>query len=214
MSAAGAIALALLASGGGSWSCSVAERIDPQTIAVFRSTPSEGGAADLPSFHVSYIAEGEQVISQQMGWYHVPRDNQRLGTPDLIAFSMPIPKPDRNGLLSFRTDGLRWSVRQEARTIRPLAGFGSSWVEFQGWIERNRFWSGSAWTVEAIDRRMRTMGVTEIRLPGPDRLQAAYERLRVELARFESDPAKHCEYYPPPQPTEEEIIVSGTPDPA
>jgi hypothetical protein len=57
-------------------------------------------------------------------------------------------------------------------------------------------------------------------MPDPTRVEEVYDRLRADLIRLESDRAKNCEYYPPPEPGEEDpgaivgITVSGSSGPA
>jgi hypothetical protein len=161
------------------------------------------------------MATPESSITQQMEWYELPRWNDYLGAPDTVGFSLPTARTDRRGLLKFTSGPRSWAVEQESKFIR--ATFGSAWVEFQGYSERNKFWNGAGWKVEAIDRRGRITGTTEIRLPNPERAQQAYDRLRADLAKFESDRPAHCEYYPPPEavPGDElGITGSGSSDPA
>ncbi|HEX8126909.1 MAG TPA: hypothetical protein VF548_15145 [Allosphingosinicella sp.] len=199
MSPASALAMALLASNGGSYFCQASERIEPGTWAVFQSVLLEDGGGKLPSFHIRYTASIKEAISQSMEWYDVPRWNAHLGAPDTISFSVPISKPDRRGFLRFGEGAEGWAVPQQREFIHALTGFGLSWVEFQGHAERNKFWSGSGWKVEAVDRRRRVMGSTRIRMPGPERVEQAYTRLRADLIKFEADPAKHCKYSPAPE---------------
>lgn len=218
MSLAAALALAVLAQGQGIYICSASERIEPGTWAILQSR-FEDGAARLPSFHIRYVANPREVISQQMEWYELPRWNEHLAAPDTIGFSVPAARTDRKGLLKFTADGKSWAVAQEPGFIRELSNFGGSWVEFQGYSERNKFWKGSGWKVEAVDRSGRVRGATEIRMPGPDRVRQAYGRLKSDLARFEADPARHCEHYPPSVPEdyrtdESDISVSGSSGPA
>jgi hypothetical protein len=195
-----AILALLLASGGGRYHCVASERIEPGTWAVFQSNRLEDGGGELPSFHIRYMAKGEGAITQQMEWYDVPRWNEHLDAPDTIAFSIPLQRVDRKGFLRFSADGRSRGVPQERPVIHDLRPSGLSWVEFQGYSERNKFWKGSAWTVEAVDRSDRVRGSTSIRMPGPARVQEAYARLRVDLAKFEANPRKYCEYAPPPAP--------------
>lgn len=199
MSSATLAALALLAPVEGLYDCSAIERIEPGAWAVFQSRFKDG-VAGLPSFHIRYAANSRSAISQQMEWYELPRWNERLGAPDTISFSIATPKTDRKGLLKFSSGGQSWAVTQEPGFIRKLRNFGGSWVEFQGYSQRNKFWTGGNWKVDAVDRRGRITGTAEIRMPGPERVQQAYGRLRADLARFEADPARHCKYYPPPDP--------------
>jgi hypothetical protein len=215
-----AVALALLASGGGLYICSTSEKIDAGTWAVFQSRLEEDGGAGLPSFHIRHVASARAAISQQMEWYYLPRWNEHLGAPDTISFSIPTARTDRKGFLRFSAGAQSWAVVQEPGFIHALRGFGSSWVEFQGYSERNKFWAGSGWKVEAVDRRHRVTGVAEIRMPGPEKIQQIYGRLKADLVRLEADPARHCEYYPPPEPGEEDpgaivrLSGSGSSDPA
>ncbi|MGZ8305679.1 MAG: hypothetical protein ACXWU6_03670 [Allosphingosinicella sp.] len=211
------LALALLTSSKGIYICSASERIDPGTWAVFQSR-FENGVAGLPSFHIRYVADPGEAITQQMEWYDLPRWNEHPGAPDTIGFHLPTAKTDRKGLLRFTAGGQSWAVEQETKFIR--AKFGSAWVEFQGYSERNKFWKGSGWRVEALDRLDRVTGTTDIRMPGPEKVQQIYGRLRADLARFEADRPRHCKYYSPPEPGEEDpgAIVqftgSGSSDPA
>ena len=209
------LALALLTSSEGIYDCSTSERIEPGTWAVFRSR-YDNGVEQLPSFHIRYMGEADGAISQQMEWYDVPRWNEHLGAPDSIGFSIPTPRPDRKGFLKFSANGQSWAAPQEPGFIHALSGSGISWVEFQGYRERNQFWKGGGWKVEAVDRRGRVIGTALIRMPDPTRVEEVYDRLRADLIRLESDRAKNCEYYPPPEPGEEDpgaivgITVSGS----
>jgi hypothetical protein len=199
LAAAAGLAVLLAQSGeeGGSWTCTVKARMEAGNTAMLQSMVYVGGGGDLPSFFVQAMKESGS-LDQEMAWYYLPRRTAELGKPDSIRFGLPAHKLDRKGHLLFLAEGRRWTLMQEPAFVRSVNSY--SWVQLERWIERNEFWRGSGWRVEAYDRTNKLMGSTQIRLAAPDEVQGAYDRLKAELEGIEADPAKNCMYNPPPDP--------------
>ena len=196
---------------GASWTCTATEKLDSHNVAMLQAIVYPSGERGPPSFFINWLPAGGDIAKQQLAWYAIPRGTSRLWKPDSIAFEIPAGKPDRKGHLVLRSAHYVHTIRADSHIVRSLRPtFSGSWVELQEWIDRTAVWAHEGWTVTAVDRRNKTLGVTEIGLPGATASQAAFTRLSAELERLESDPARHCHYNPPSYDSGQEISVSGS----
>ncbi len=205
------------------WTCHVADGIDARLRATMWMHVADGGGREPPGFEIHLRGEDGHGALQRMTWVGIPLAATILWKPDDIYFGITTERTDEQGILVFVQPppyGQRHSVSAGGmvRSVGPDFPLTPVTVEKGSLVQL--LWAYGPWTVEYRDRNGQMLGTAAILLPRAEAAQALFARMRAELERKASDPARNCE--PVPEPTDEEledsVIHRGTriprPDPS
>lgn len=170
------------------------EQLDANVSGLLQMQVDEDGTRQPLDFYINWSRQRGHAAEQQMSWIDVPERAEWLWKPDSYAFSIPGKRPDRKGSLRLQSiSGLHHSipVGDVARSLWP--SFKAAWVKLEDGATVARLWSASDWTADLYDRRGRQTGTLKLLLPGQAAAQSLFGRMRTELKRLASEPARHCQ---------------------
>lgn len=193
------------------WTCHVADGIDARLRASMWMQVADGGGREPPGFEIHVRGEDGHGALQRMTWVGIPLDATILWKPDDIYFGIGTERTDEEGTLLFVQPpyGQRhgFSARGMVRSLGPDFPLTPVTVESGSLVQL--LWRYGPWTVEYRDRNREMLGTATILLPRAEAAQALFTRMRAELERKASDPARNCE--PIPEPTQQELEDSVSP---
>jgi hypothetical protein len=189
------------------WVCEVFERGDPNRPAHMWVPVNADRSRGLTGFMVSWASQPGHIAEQQYNWLGIPADATLLWQPDEIELGIRSPRTDPRGWIVFTSPGAQPVHLRAERAAHWLRDFRMTWVSASQGLQVAPLWAGRNWTAALFDRRGRPLGRQPLQLPDRAAMQAMFTRMKTELDRLLTDPARHCRAIPDPTPEELEQQV-------